>query len=166
MATTINAGQLKALLSNSQLHVLIDVREWGEFTLKQIFRATNVARRHLEKFLPFLVPKKNVVIALYCSDGTRSQRAAGTAESLGYENVVVLDGGLNGWKKADEETVEGWSVPGKEYGERLQIEENIPDITVEEWHSRLQCGDKLYILDTRPLPEFIASHLPSAYSVP
>jgi rhodanese-related sulfurtransferase len=166
MTTTLSPGQLKALLSSSQLYALIDVREWGEFTLEQIFGATNVARGHLEKFLPFLVPKKNVVIALYCSDGTRSQRAAGTAEALGYENVVVLNGGLAGWKKAGEETVEGWSVPGKEYGERLQIEEGIPDLTVEELHSRLQQGDKLYILDTRPLPEFIASHLPGAYSVP
>jgi rhodanese-related sulfurtransferase len=166
VATTINAQGLKTLLESNELYAVVDVRDWGEFTLEQIPGTNAVPRGYLEKYFPVLVPKRDVRVALYCDNGQRSARAAKTLEALGYTNVSFLDGGLGSWKAAGYETMHGWSLRGKEYGERLQVEEGIPDLTAEELHGRLARGEKLYILDTRTEPEFLASHLPGAYSTP
>ena len=166
MATMVTAQALKTLMASEALYTVLDVRDWGEFTLEQIPEALSLPRGHLEKYVAVLVPKKAVQIVLYCDTGQRSARAAATLESLGYTNVAVLDGGLHSWKAAGYETVHGWSLRGKEYGERLQVEQDIPDLTAEELHARLGRGEKLYILDTRTEPEFLNSHLPGAYSTP
>ncbi|HJY81348.1 MAG TPA: rhodanese-like domain-containing protein [Candidatus Binatia bacterium] len=166
MATTISAPTLKTLMEGDTLYAVLDVRDWGEFTLEQIPRANSLPRGHLEKYITVLVPKKDVHVILYCDTGQRSIRAAATLESLGYTNVSVLAAGLQSWKAADYETIHGWSLRGKEYGERLQVEEGIPDLTVEDLHAHLARGEKLYILDTRTESEFLTSHLPGAYSVP
>jgi rhodanese-related sulfurtransferase len=80
--------------------------------------------------------------------------------------VAVLDGGLHSWKVAGGDTIHGWSLRGKEYGERLHVQEQIPDMTVENLHARLAQGEQLYILDSRTEPEFLTAHLPGAYSTP
>ena len=166
MATMISVDALKALVESDGLYAVIDVRDWGEFTLEQIPGVNAVPRGYIEKYLPVLVPKKDVQIVLYCDTGERSTRAASTAEALGYTNVSILAGGLQSWRAAGYETVHGWSLRGKEYGEQLQVEEAIPDLTAEELHARLARGEKLYILDTRTEPEFLATHLPGAYGAP
>jgi rhodanese-related sulfurtransferase len=166
MATTISAQALKGLMESDTLYAVLDVRDWGEFTLEQIPGTNSLPRGHLEKYIAVLVPKKDVQIVLYCDNGQRSARAAATLEALGYATVSVLDGGLRGWKADGYETIHGWSLRGKEYGERLQVEEEIPEMSAEELHTRLVRGDTLYILDTRTEPEFLTAHLPGAYSVP
>jgi rhodanese-related sulfurtransferase len=166
MAMMMSVDALKALLKSDDLYAVIDVRDWGEFTLEQIPGVSIVPRGSLEKYLPVLVPQKDVRVVLYCDTGQRSTRAANTAEALGYTKISILAGGLQSWKAAGSETVHGWSLRGKEYGERLQVEEDIPELTAEELHARLAHGEKLYILDTRTEPEFLAAHLPGAYSAP
>lgn len=166
MATTISAPALKRLMESDTLYAVLDVRDWGEFTLEQIPETLSLPRGHLEKYIAVLVPKKDVHVVLSCDTGERSVRAAATLESLNYTNVSVLDGGLRSWKAAGYETIHGWSLRGKDYGERLQVEEDIPELTAEELHTRLARGEKIYILDTRTEPEFRNSHLPGAYSTP
>src|SRR5215510_2350263 len=149
MATMMNVDALKALFESDDLYAVIDVRDWGEFTLEQIPGVSIVPRGSLEKYLPVLVPKQDVRMVLCCDTGERSTRAANTVEALGYTQVSILAGGLQGWRAAGYETIHGWSLRGKEYGERLQVEEDIPEFTAEELHARLARGEKLYILDTR-----------------
>jgi rhodanese-related sulfurtransferase len=162
----ISAQALKRLMESDTLYAVLDVRDWGEFTLDQIPGVNSLPRGHLEKYIAVLVPTKDVKVVLYCDNGQRSARAAATLESLGYSDVSVLDGGLHSWKAAGYDTIHGWSLRGKEYGERLQVEEDIPELTAEELHTRLAQGENIYILDTRTEPEFLNSHLPGAYSAP
>lgn len=162
MVTLISAQALKRLMESDTLYAVLDVRDWGEFTLEQIPGTNSLPRGHLEKYSAVLVPKKDVHVILYCDTGKRSARTAATLESLGYTNVSVLTDGLRGWKAAGHETIHGWSLRGKEYGERLQVEEEIPEMTAEELHTRLARGENLYILDTRTESEFLNSHFPGA----
>jgi rhodanese-related sulfurtransferase len=166
MATIISVPELKTLLESTGLYAVIDVRDWGEFSLGQIPGASCIPRGSLEKYMAVLVPQKGVKTVLYCDTGQRSARAATTLETLGYTDVSILDGGLKSWQAAGGETIHGWSLRGKEYGERLQVEEQIPDLTAAELHTRLQQGEKFYIFDTRTEPEFQALHLPGAYCTP
>ncbi|MGH7935193.1 MAG: rhodanese-like domain-containing protein [Candidatus Binataceae bacterium] len=166
MAISMSAKALQGLMDSTALFALIDVREWGEFALGQILGARSVPRGQLEKYLPYLVPKRGVTVVLVCDDGRRSTRAAATAEGLGYSRVAVLDGGLLAWKAADGETYGGWSLTGKDYAEKLLVEENVPEISVAELHEWLKRDQKVCILDSRPLAEYRASHLPGARSAP
>ncbi len=166
MPETIDKKQLQELMRSEAPFALIDVREWGEFSLAQILGARNIARGSFEKYLPFLVPDRGVTLVLMCNDGRRSALAAATAGQLGYRQVLVLDGGLEAWKRAGGETYGGWSLTGKDYGERLLVEENIPELTAAELHEMLNRSEQVTILDSRPYPEFKASHLPGAHSAP
>jgi len=166
MPETINAKQLRALMTTGAPFALIDVREWSEFSLGQILGARNIARGSLEKYLPFLVPNRSAYLVLMCDNGRRSALAAETARDLGYSHVSVLVEGLEAWKRAGGETYGGWSLTGKDYGERLLVEENVPELTATELHEMLNRGACVTILDSRPYSEFKASHLPGAHSAP
>ena len=166
MPETIDPIQLQELMRSDALFALIDVREWGEFSLGQILGVRNIARGSLEKYLAFLVPDRNVTLILLCDDGSRSALTAETARHLGFSRVTVLAGGLREWERAGGETYGGWSLTGKDYGERLLMEEKVPELTVSALHEMLNRREQVTILDSRPYPEFKASHLPGAHSAP
>ena len=79
---------------------------------------------------------------------------------------MYLSGGLAEWKRTNGETYGGWSLTGKDYGERLLVQENVAELTATKLHSMLERGEPVTIVDSRPYPEFKASHLPGAQSTP
>jgi rhodanese-related sulfurtransferase len=48
----------------------------------------------------------NQRIILVCASGARASLAALTLKDMGYEDVAVLDGGLNAWMAAGLPTIE------------------------------------------------------------
>jgi rhodanese-related sulfurtransferase len=58
------------------------------------FFADPTSPRHKEP----LDPSRRVIVV--CASGARATLAAATLKDMGYEDVVVLDGGLKGWTDA------------------------------------------------------------------
>ncbi len=166
MAETIGVQRLQGLMRSEGMFALIDVREWGEFSLEQILGARHLARGSLEKYLPFLIPNRSAALVLMCDDGRRSALAADTARHLGFTQVSALAGGLAEWKRAGGETYGGWSLTGKDYGERLLVQENVAELTAGVLHQMIEQGERVTVVDSRPYPEYKASHLPGARSTP
>ncbi len=84
--------------------VLLDVREPVEWE-HHIAGAVQVPRGLLEfaadpaspRHKPELDPARRVIV--YCRSGVRAVLAASTLKTLGYADVVNLDGGITAWKE-------------------------------------------------------------------
>jgi rhodanese-related sulfurtransferase len=96
--------------NNSELALIVDVREPGEYEQSHVARAVNIPRGLLELRAdpaspaadPTLSADQSARILVYCTKGpgARSLLAAQTLSGMGYERVEVLGGGLNAWAEA------------------------------------------------------------------
>jgi rhodanese-related sulfurtransferase len=163
----ITPAALAALLTSTEPHAVLDVRERGAYERGHIFRTTALPRRWLEFRLPALVPAPATPLVLVDADGgALAARARTTALALGYRDVRVLDGGLAGWRAAGRPTVQGINVPSKVFGERALHELKTPQISPGELAERIARGDDMVIVDTRTPEEYGRGCVPGAISVP
>ncbi len=88
-------------VSQSELDevVLIDVRTPGEFNAGHLDKAMNIDWLGDSFSSEFEKIEKNQTIYLYCKSGKRSADATKFLDSLGYKNVVNLEGGYIAWAK-------------------------------------------------------------------
>ena len=82
------------LREEDELHVGGWIRDsvWAPRGMLE-FWADPSDRRHRVEF----DPERRLI--LYCSTGERSALAAATLRSMGYQDVRVLDGGIEAWKR-------------------------------------------------------------------
>ena len=109
-ATEVAPAEAAGALNRGELHLVIDVREPGEFNEQHIPDAVNLPRGLLELRADPSSPVADSTLSegrserilVYCAKGpgARSLFAAQTLASMGYERVEVLDGGLVGWNEA------------------------------------------------------------------
>jgi len=79
--------------------VFIDVREPTETADGHVDGARLIPRGLLELRIESQVPNRSTQLVVYCAGGTRSALAAGTLQTLGYENVHSMAGGFLAWKQ-------------------------------------------------------------------
>lgn len=79
-----------------KFHVL-DVRDAGQFAKEHIPGAVNMEWRKV--FAERSKLPKNKTILTYCNTGSFSAQAAMALRMDGFENVVVLHGGMEEWKR-------------------------------------------------------------------
>ena len=166
MPEKITAEALDALLKGPSRFALIDVREPGEYNSSHIPGASLISRRQLEFQMRDSVPGRSIPIVLCDDDGRRADLAACTIEGMGYERVSVLDGGVNRWVTLNFPTEWGVNVPSKDFGERVEVENQVPEIDAVELNDRIARGDELVILDTRTPEEYRRFCIPGGRSVP
>src|SRR5882672_1065875 len=166
MAQTITAAALKSLLDAQATCALIDIREAGEYNDSHIPGASLVPRRQLEFRMGRLVPYRGTHVIVCDDDGRRAPLAAATLESMGFQRVAVLDGGINRWTTAGYPTEWGVNVPSKDFGEKMQVVHRIAEMHPEELHARQQRGDKIILLDSRTPEEHRRVTIPGSRSAP
>src|SRR5262245_3701461 len=166
MPGTIEAQALKALLEGQSAFALIDVREAGEYNSSHIPGASLIAGRQLGYARPQAVPFKGVRVVLCDDDGRRARLAAATVESMGYGDVSVLEGGINRWVTEDLPTEWGSNVPSKDFGEKVEVVNHVPEIEAKDLAARMRRGEKFLILDSRTPEEFRRFCIPGGRSVP
>ncbi|NRA46748.1 MAG: molybdopterin-synthase adenylyltransferase MoeB [Oligoflexales bacterium] len=95
----LNPVELKSRIDSKEPLTLLDVREGEEFRQGYIPGSINVPRGFLELQVESKIPDKQSPIALYCAGGTRSLLAGLTLKKMGYQFIISLAGGFNGWAK-------------------------------------------------------------------
>lgn len=166
MPASVTASELNTLMQSEAELGLIDVREYGEYNTSHIPGFSPLPRRLLEFRAAELVPYKGVNLVVCDDDGKRADLAAATLERMGYAQVSVLSGGANRWAYEGFPTEWGINVPSKDFGERVQVERNIPEIDAEELEQRISNGEVKVIVDTRTPREHTSYCIPGSRSVP
>lgn len=82
--------------------VALDVREAEELAEGHVPEAVHIPRGFLEFRAGNheALPSPDTPICVYCMAGGRAALATQTLQQLGYTNVVSIEGGFEGWKKA------------------------------------------------------------------
>ena len=162
----MTATALKSLLDAQGTCALIDVREPGEYNDAHIPGASLVPRRQLEYRMTRLVPFAGTQVIVCDDDGRRAPLAAATLERMGFRRVAVLEGGINRWSTDGYPTEWGVNVPSKDFGEKIQVVHQVPEMHPEELHALQQKGEKIVLLDSRTPEEHRRATIPGGRSAP
>ncbi|MCB0112009.1 MAG: ThiF family adenylyltransferase, partial [Caldilineaceae bacterium] len=98
--TEISAQELKQRMEAGEDMTVVDIREREEFVQGYIPDAIFIPRGHLELQIEQHQQDREKPVVVYCAGGVRSALAARNLKEMGYENVISLVGGFNGWKNA------------------------------------------------------------------
>jgi rhodanese-related sulfurtransferase len=166
MAGGISPEALKSLLESNSQFALIDVREPGEYNSAHIPGSSLIPRRQLEFDLAYAIPFKGTQVVVCDDDGRRARLAGQTLERIGYTQVSILEGGINRWTTQGYPNEWGVNVPSKDFGEKMEVVNHVPEIDAVELRQRIERGEKLVILDTRTPEEYRRFCIPGGRSVP
>ena len=89
----IDIEQYKQMVSSGDPHLLIDVREDGEWAAGHAAGSLHLGKGIIERDIESKVPDKKTTLVLYCGGGFRSALAGDALRQMGYSSVISLDGG-------------------------------------------------------------------------
>lgn len=170
MTQHVSPDTLKAWLHDGAEIALLDVREHGQFGESHLFYAVPLPFSRLELDVARLVPRRGTRCVVYDSGEADTREVAGRAarqlSAVGYENVFVLEGGTRAWKAAGYTVFAGVNLPSKTFGELAEHAYGTPRIAADELAAKLARGERVAVLDGRPLAEFGKMNIPTAICCP
>lgn len=95
-------GTLEATrLINQKDALVLDVRDEGEFKAGHIPNSRHIPLAGIGSRLKELEKFRKRPVVIICRSGSRSGAAAGILKKSGFNDVVVLQGGLTAWAQAN-----------------------------------------------------------------
>jgi rhodanese-related sulfurtransferase len=162
----VDTDALHAALASAAEIALIDVREEGPFSEQHILVASNAPISRLERLVPALVPRRATRLVLCDDDEQLAARAAVVLAANGYSDIAILRGGVPPWAAAGHAVFSGVYVPSKAFGEFVEISYGTPHIDGRELQRRLDAGEDIALIDSRPFDEYHWISIPGAVDCP
>lgn len=163
----IDVSTIREHLRQQDEIAFIDVREAGEFGRGHAFLAANLPLSELETKVIRVIPRRNVVVVVQDQEGgDRARRAIRRLQQLGYRNVFLARGGVDGWQQAGHLLFQGVNVPSKAFSEWIEHQAHTPTLSAEQIYRWQQQGKAFLLLDGRTLQEFRQHHIPGAIHCP
>ncbi|HEX3952527.1 MAG TPA: rhodanese-like domain-containing protein [Stellaceae bacterium] len=168
MAKTVSPAELRAMLRDGGEMALLDVREEGDFSeTGHLFFANSMPLSRLELVMRDQVPRPATrIVVCDAGEGDLAGRAAAKLAAMGYGDVAILAGGARAWAAAGFELFTGVNVPSKAFGELVEHRCGTPHIPASELKKRLDAGEDVLIVDSRPIGEFRNMSIPGAFDCP
>lgn len=103
----VSANDVMEIMQGEAIYNLIDVRQKSEHYYGYIPGSVVIPRGSLEFNIGaesfwenegLYLPEKTEIMVLYCKKGNRSILAAQSLMEIGYNNVVVIEGGWKNWE--------------------------------------------------------------------
>ena len=155
----------QALLAKQEI-ALIDVREEDPFAQAHLLFASNIAAGHIELYAWSRIPRRDTAIVLLDNGEGLAAPAARTLQKLGYTDVALLAGGLQGWVEAGGEIFKDVNVPSKALGELGEAQRHTPSLAAEEVKALIDRQADVVVLDARRFDEYQTMSVPGGISVP
>jgi rhodanese-related sulfurtransferase len=165
-AGAIVAKVLREAFDDGGELAVIDVREEGVFGQSHILRCANIPLSGIELSVRELVPRAATRIVLIDADDGLAARAAEALSAMGYADLSILTGGVQGWGDAGFELFSGMNVPSKVFGEYIEHHCDTPNISAEDLKAKIDAGEDLVILDSRPMDEYHRMNIPGGIDSP
>lgn len=159
---------VRARLLAREETALLDVREEDPFAQEHPLWAANLPLSRIEIEAWRRIPRRDTFIVLYGAHGgvDLAPLAARTLAALGYTNLHLLEGGLEGWRAAGGELFRDVNVPSKAFGELVEHERHKPSLSAPEVKALVEGKASVVVLDARRFDEYQTMSIPSATSVP
>lgn len=155
----------QALLDRAEI-ALLDVREEDPFAQAHPLFAANLPFGRIELDAWSRIPRLNTNIVVYDNGEGLAEPAARRLQALGYQQVSLLDGGLQGWRDAGGELFIDVNVPSKAFGELVESQRHTPSLSAQEVKALLDQQADLVVLDARRFDEYQTMSIPGGTSVP
>lgn len=149
---------------------VLDVREQEEFSRSHMLLASCVPFSRLEMMLLDLVPCKSIPVILVDSGeetgSPRAVRAAVVLARLGYQQPLVLRGGMKAWLEAGYVEFTGVGALSKGFGEYVEEELHTPRMEPAEIKAIMDSGKPFVVIDVRPRDEYSNMNIPGGINAP
>ncbi len=166
----VSPKQVKKMLKQDEEFAILDVREEGVFSKGHQLFACCLPLSHLELKVRELVPRygTRIILVDHGSSGQMclAERASQHLKGFGYSNVEVTEGGIEGWRTTGFEVYTGVNVLSKAFGEFVEHTYQTPCVTAEQLKGKMERGEKLVVLDTRPKEEYLRMNIPGGINTP
>ncbi len=164
-AQTSPAAVRRAWATRQEI-LLIDLREEHWFAQGHPLFAASLPLARLELDVLDRAPRKDTPIVLYDDGEGFTSIAAQRLNALGYRDVRLLAGGLQGWRDAGFELFADVNSPSKAFGELVEHRRGTPHFTAEELDALIRARADLVILDARRFEEYATMSIPGGVSMP
>ena len=164
--STRSFAQIRQALLDQEEVALVDVREEAPFAESHPLFAANIPLSKLEPEVYARIPRRDTQVTVYDNGEGLASRAAERLIALGYTRVSLLEGGLEGWRKAGGELFIDVNVPSKAFGELVESERHTPSLAAEEVQALLDSQADVVVLDARRFDEYQTMSIPTGISVP
>ncbi len=162
----VSPSQLKEQIIEGKELAVVDVRSGGAFAGAHLLYAISIPLANLELEFRHLIPRLETPIVL-CDDASGLvDIAVVRLTEFGYTQVNILDGGIEAWEKGGYEIFSGVNVPSKAFGEFVEHKYGTPRLPAEEIKAKLDAGENIVILDSRPMKEFTSMSIPGGICCP
>ncbi len=155
----------QALLAGQEV-ALLDVREEAHYAEGHPLFAINLALSKLEIEVLNRIPRLTTPVTVYDNGEGVAKVAAARLKALGYQDVALLEGGLQGWQESGGELFIDVNSPSKAFGEWVESHSHTPSLPAEEVNALLQSGKSVVVLDSRRFDEYQTMSIPGGISVP
>jgi predicted metal-dependent enzyme (double-stranded beta helix superfamily)/rhodanese-related sulfurtransferase len=154
-----------ALLAKEEI-ALLDVREEDPFAQGHPLFAANLPLGRIEADAWRRIPRLDTPVVVYDRGEGLAIAAARTLRRMGYCQVRLLEGGLDGWAADGGELFIDVNVPSKSFGELVEAQRHTPSLPAEEVQELINTGADMVILDARRFDEYQTMCIPGGVSVP
>ena len=162
----IDPVSLRAWLGDGGEIAVLDVREAAAYARGHLLHSVHTPVSQLARVAGGFVPRLATRVVLCDEDDGLAARAAAVLEAAGYGDLNILDGGVAAWADAGFELFEGGYTVVNAFGLYAQEHYGTPRIGGAELKARIDAGEDLVIVDSRPFDEFHAATLPDAVNLP